>query len=82
LLVDNRLILELKAVRTLVEEHTAQVLGYLKSARIEHGLLINFGSAKFEIKKYVLSQGRSSSSNSGVVGLISSLSATFAFFRG
>src|SRR5947207_1812528 len=57
LLVDNRLILELKAVRTLVDEHVAQVLGYLKSARVEHGLLINFGSAKFEIKKYVLSQG-------------------------
>jgi GxxExxY protein len=55
LLVDDRLIVEVKACRTLADEHVAQVLGYLKSSRIEHGLLINFGSAKFEIRKYVLS---------------------------
>jgi GxxExxY protein len=54
LLVENRLILEIKAAKTLVGEHTAQLLGYLKSARIEHGLLLNFGAPKFEIKKYVL----------------------------
>ena len=82
LLVDNRLIIELKAVRALVEEHIAQVLGYLKSARIEHGLLINFGSAKFEIKKYVLSQGVHRSAASRVLGLVSGLCASFAFFRG
>jgi GxxExxY protein len=54
LLVDGRLIVELKACRSLADEHTAQILGYLKSARIEDGLLINFGSFKFQIKKYVL----------------------------
>jgi GxxExxY protein len=54
LLVDSRLIVELKAARTLAEEHVAQLLGYLKSTRIETGLLINFGSYKFEIKKYLL----------------------------
>ncbi len=52
LLVEGVLIIELKAVRTLVDEHTAQVLGYLKSSRLEHGLLINFGSYKFEIRKF------------------------------
>ena len=82
LLVDNRLIIELKAVRTLVPEHTAQVLGYLKSARIEHGLLINFGSAKFEIKKYVLSQSINNSTAGRVISLITSLFALFGFFRG
>lgn len=46
LLVENKLIVELKAARTLAAEHVAQLLGYLKSARIEHGLLINFGSYK------------------------------------
>jgi GxxExxY protein len=55
-LVEERLILELKACRELASEHTAQILGYLKSARIEGGLLINFGSNKFEIKKYVMSR--------------------------
>jgi GxxExxY protein len=43
----------LKAVRALAPEHEAQVLGYLKSSRVEHGLLINFGSYKFEIRKYI-----------------------------
>jgi len=56
LLVDNQLIVELKAVRALGEEHVAQMLGYLKSARIEHGLLINFGSYKFQIRKCVPSR--------------------------
>src|SRR5437867_6148272 len=35
LVVDNRLIIELKAAKTLADEHIAQLLGYLKSARIE-----------------------------------------------
>src|SRR5690606_13206032 len=39
ILVENKLILELKAVKTLLPDHEAQLLGYLKSARLEHGLL-------------------------------------------
>jgi len=54
LFVDNRLIVEVKAVRNVVEEHVAQLLGYLRASRIEHGLLVNFGAAKFQIKKYIL----------------------------
>jgi len=53
ILVEKELIVELKTAKALASEHTAQILGYLKSARKEHGLLINFGSYKFEIKKYV-----------------------------
>ena len=56
LLVEDTLIVELKACRTLAEEHTAQILGYLKSARREHGLLINFGSHKFQIQKFAMSE--------------------------
>ncbi|MBI4288652.1 MAG: GxxExxY protein [Chloroflexi bacterium] len=56
LIVEACLIVELKACRALADEHTAQILGYLRSARIEDGLLINFGSYKFEIKKYVMSR--------------------------
>ncbi len=48
MLVEGWLIVELKTTKALAEEHTAQVLGYLKSARLEHGLLINFGSFKFQ----------------------------------
>ena len=56
LLVVNCLIIEVKAAKALADEHTAQLLGYLRSSRIEHGLLMNFGARKFEIKKYALSQ--------------------------
>ncbi len=54
LLIENQLICEIKSVRMLVDEHTAQLLGYLRASRIEHGLLINFGAARLEIKKYIL----------------------------
>ena len=56
LIVGEALIVELKACRTLVAEHVAQILGYLRSARKEHGLLINFGGYKFQIRKYAMSQ--------------------------
>ena len=55
LMVQDALIVELKASRTLVSEHVAQVLGYLRSAQREHGLLINFGSYKFQIRKFAKS---------------------------
>ena len=55
LFVENCLIVELKACRTLANEHIAQLLGHLRACRIEHGLLINFGAPKLEIKKYTLS---------------------------
>ena len=54
LFVENRLIVELKACKALISDHTAQTLGYLRASRIEHGLLINFGAPKLEIKKYAL----------------------------
>ncbi len=56
LFIEESLLVELKAVRALAPEHTAQILGYLRCSRIEHGLLINFGSPKIELKKYALSQ--------------------------
>jgi len=56
LLVESTLIVELKASRALAPEHDAQIPGYLKSSRLEHGLLIDFGSYKFEIRKFVWSE--------------------------
>ncbi len=56
LFVEDRLIIELKACKTLADENIAQILGYLRSSRIEHGLLINFGAPKLQIKKYILNQ--------------------------
>jgi GxxExxY protein len=56
LLVDGWLIIELKTVKAIALEHEAQILGYLKSSRLGHGLLINFGAYKFEIRKYAWSE--------------------------
>ncbi len=53
LLVEDLLIIELKTAKALALEHEAQILGYLKSARLEHGLLINFGSPRFEMRKFI-----------------------------
>ncbi len=63
LLVDGRLIIELKAVRDFTDEHAAQIPGYLKSSRLEHGLLVNFGSHKFQIKKYILNGQKGRATN-------------------
>ena len=55
LLIEDSLIVELKAVRALADEHIAQLIGYLRSSRLEHGLFINFGSPILQVKKYALS---------------------------
>jgi GxxExxY protein len=54
LLVERKLIVEIKAVKSLADEHQAQLLGYLRASKMEHGLLVNFGGAKLEIKKFIL----------------------------
>jgi len=43
ILVENKVIIEIKAVRNLVPEHDAQLLNYLKATDVEVGLLLNFG---------------------------------------
>jgi GxxExxY protein len=76
LLVEGELIVELKTAKALASEHEAQILGYLKSARLEHGLLINFGSYKFEMRKFAWGE----SSARGIGGsVLLLLSAFFAF---
>ena len=50
-LVADGIIIELKSVSTLLPVHVAQTLNYLKALKLEHGLLINFGSEKFQCKK-------------------------------
>jgi GxxExxY protein len=55
LFIENFLIVEIKAVRAFTDEHIAQILGYLRASKTEHGLLINFGTAKYQIKKYIWS---------------------------
>ena len=47
LFIEGILIVELKAARAVADEHVAQLLGYLRCSRIEHGLLMNFGAQRF-----------------------------------
>lgn len=54
LVVSKSLLIELKAVRRLEDDHIAQVLGYMRASRLEHALLINFGGGKYEIRKFIL----------------------------
>ena len=53
MLVDDRLIVELKAVRTLAPEHLAQVMNYMKITGFPVALLVNFGSYRFERRTVV-----------------------------
>jgi GxxExxY protein len=51
LLVEGGVLIELKAVSSLKDEHTAQALNYLSATGLEVCLLINFGTAKVQIKR-------------------------------
>lgn len=82
LCIDERLIVEPKAARAIANEHISQLLGYLKSARIEHGLLINCGSYNFQIKKFAMSERGQTSASVPLISILSSFFAHFAFFRG
>lgn len=54
IVVDGRVILELKAVDALLNVHTAHLLNYLKATEYNLGLLINFTDPKAEIRRFVL----------------------------
>ena len=54
LLVESVLVVELKACQTLRQEDVAQLFGYLRGSRLHHGMLINFGAAKIQLKKLIL----------------------------
>ena len=60
LLVDRKVIVETKARKTLLEEHEAQLLNYLKSTVHEVGLLLNFGLEP-EIKRKAFDNSRKGS---------------------
>src|ERR1700688_670529 len=53
LIVERRVIVELKACAGLDSVHEAQILNYLKASRIQVGLLLNFGKPKLQYRKFV-----------------------------
>ena len=54
ILVDNKLILELKTVDVIANIHKAQVLNYLRDTGLKLGLILNFGKPRLEYKRLVL----------------------------
>ena len=53
MIINNVVLLELKAAEKLIDDHAAQLLNYLKATNIEVGLLLNFGpTAEFRRKVY------------------------------
>lgn len=52
--VENKVLVELKAVIELQDVHLSQALNYLKAYKLEVGLLINFGSKSLTFKRLVL----------------------------
>ncbi|MEK7727235.1 MAG: GxxExxY protein [candidate division KSB1 bacterium] len=59
LIAFDKIIMELKAVAELHPRFEAQLLSYLKLTNLKLGLLINFGSDKLEIRRFVNPHGTS-----------------------
>ena len=58
IIVENKIILELKAVKTLCSEHEYQLINYLRATRIEVGLLLNFGLNPAFTRKVFLNKNK------------------------
>jgi len=65
ILVDDKIIIEIKAASVLTKDHEAQLLNYLKATDIEVGLLVNFGP-KLEFKRKVYDNDKKISKNKSV----------------
>jgi len=57
-LVENKVIVELKAISKLEEVHFTQAINYLEAFNIEVGLLINFGSKSLEYKRFIKTKNK------------------------
>jgi GxxExxY protein len=51
--VEEKILVELKAVKELDDDHMAQILNYLKAYKLEVGLLVNFGGKSLKFKRVV-----------------------------
>jgi GxxExxY protein len=60
--VENKILVELKALAHLEDVHLAQALNYLKAYKLEIGLLINFGAKSLGFKRLILSSNNSAKS--------------------
>ncbi len=56
LIVDGQIIVEVKAVDSIIGAHKAQVINYLAASGLSTGLIINFGKTKVEIARLIKPQ--------------------------
>ena len=54
ILVDGRIILELKSVDKIVDAHRAQMLNYLRATRLRLGMILNFSKKSLEYERLVI----------------------------
>ena len=52
LIVENTVLIELKAIRSRVPQNEAQIINYLQTTGIQIGLLLNFGNPRLEYKRF------------------------------
>lgn len=52
-LIEKKVLVELKALGEINENHYSQVLNYLKAYKLEIGLLINFGAKSLQFKRFI-----------------------------
>ena len=60
IVVDDKIIIELKAAESVVEEHEFQLINYLKATEMEVGLLLNFGKEP-EVRRKIFTNDRKAS---------------------
>ncbi|MFZ5824582.1 MAG: GxxExxY protein [Bacillota bacterium] len=58
LIVDDKVVVELKAIAELADVHTSVVISYLAATKLRVALLINFGKSSLEFKRIAREQGK------------------------
>lgn len=53
-IIDNKIVLEIKAIETLIKSHIKQTLNYLAASKLKLGILVNFGEDSLNYKRIVL----------------------------
>jgi GxxExxY protein len=54
IVVEDLVVVEVKAIKMLLPEHETQLLNYMKAANFKVGLIVNFGKSRFEWKRRIL----------------------------
>ncbi len=65
LIVERKVVVEIKAIKEMEDVHLATMLSYLKATRLEAGLILNFSAAKLQIRRVVRSEYWTSESRKG-----------------